>query len=457
MSSEVTATDDGKLTSTGCLITERSPGGLAYALKWLDIELVYDPRLKRNLTRGDALAINCTHGMPSTVMGWSEFDDGLSAHVRNLLASKCVTTSRVKGKLKFKPFSLSPSLEWPEFLNAINHRRRRDTFLHWVESLPAWDKTPRLDYWLERLFYFPDEASDQAVGIRHWVSRAIPMIAVARAIEPGRKIDETPVLIGPQGAGKSAAFANLLPADGRMTWFADALDFSAEPRKVIEGMAGRVIVEFGEAVGLRRSDIPKLKAFLSCTNDGQHRLAWRRDPVSSPRMTAFVITTNDDSPLPNDPTGNRRFVVTRLSPEHKRAREKVETALNAIRDQLWAEALSRIRAGEEPNLPQALKEEQAAINETARYRDTTLEQALADELPEGASHPGMTLEQIARRVKLHVIPGMYVVTYKPWSQVGTLETNRLRTALINAGWRQTEKKKRGSGEDSQLVRRWFTK
>ena len=450
-------TDDGKLTSTGCLITEKSPGGLAYALKWLNIDLIYDPRLKRNLTRGECLSVNDNPGMPATIMGWSEFDDGLSAHVRSILAMRCAVPVRIKGKLVFKPYTLSATHEWPEFINAINHRRRVDMFLNWVESLPPWDGKPRLNTWLEDLFYFPEDADERTIGLRRWVSRAVPMTAIARALSPGYKVDETPVLIGPQGTGKSSAFACLLPPGGRMTWFADALDFSSEPRKIIEGIAGRVIVEFGEAVGLRRSDIPKLKAFLSCTNDGQHRLAWRRDPVSSPRMAAFVITTNDDSPLPNDPTGNRRFVVTRLCPEHKQAKHRVETILGGIRNSLWAEALARVRAHEKPNLPRELKEQQIEVNESARHRDLTLEQSLADELPDGAEHPGMTLEQIARRVKLHIVPGTYVITFKPWAQVGALETNRLRTALINAGWRQTEKKKRGGASDTQLVRRWYTR
>jgi len=91
-------------------------------------------------------------------------------------------------------------------------------------------------------------------------------------------------------------------------------------------------------------EVERIKAFLSRKVDGPVRLAFGRQSVSVPRAFVCFGSTNERFFL-KDMTGNRRFwpVATGAINLDK---------LVADRDQLWAEAVHRDRAGEPIQLPQ---------------------------------------------------------------------------------------------------------
>ncbi len=201
---------------------------------------------------------------------------------------------------------------------------------------------------------------------------------IERTITPGAKIDEMPVLISPQGGGKSAYVQHLLPRWAWRDWHGDALNLHATNKEQAESLKGRVIVEIAEMVGSTRADIERLKAFLTRTNDGQHRGAWARHAESAPRQSIFIGTTNDPKCLPNDPTGNRRFVPITLGP----ALDAVEPYLEANLLQLWAEAVYKHhRPDDYPDwrtarLPRSLFAQQRALNDEHRAANVIIADAL---------------------------------------------------------------------------------
>ena len=166
--------------------------------------------------------------------------------------------------------------------------------------MPEWDEFPRLRTLLTSADTFAVEASDLA----HFAPINILVGAIHRAFQPGSKLDEIVVLIGGQGIGKSAFLRRLLPYS---EWFSDSLDVSAPVQQQRESLAGHVIVEIAELAGMTRADQEKLKAFLSRTND-KGRKAYARYETDSPRMCVIAGTTNVENCLPNDPSGNRRFI-----------------------------------------------------------------------------------------------------------------------------------------------------
>ena len=155
--------------------------------------------------------------------------------------------------------------------------------------------------------------------------------AVARIFEPGCKMDNMVVVAGPQGIGKSTAFSVL--ANG---WFADS-PLSIGDKDAFMQMAGKWFYELSELDSFKKAENTRIKAFLtSCTDN--FRPPYGRHTVERPRQTILVGTTNEDQFL-NDPTGSRRFVPLRAT--------KVDVAwLRENRDQIWAEAVVRYRAGE---------------------------------------------------------------------------------------------------------------
>ena len=197
-----------------------------------------------------------------------------------------------------------------------------------------------------------------------------------RTYEPGCKLDETPVLIGDQGIGKSAVLKACLPNDkaaGLVELFTDGLHLAAFPKERAEALEGRVIVEIAEMGGSTRADLESLKAFLTRTDDGDHRRAYARHAESSPRMCILVATADRGRTLPNDPGGNRRFVAIEIRSPTMAA----EKFMGDERDQLWAEAVYRYKAGARENLPREYAAIQAAANEKQRA-DDVLEDKIAE-------------------------------------------------------------------------------
>ena len=187
----------------------------------------------------------------------------------------------------------------------------------YLESL-AWDGVPRLDDWLSRYLGVLDSPYVRAVARRWLIS------AVARVYEPGCKADCMLILEGAQGVGKSTAL-RILAGE----WFTDRVsDLSS--KDAAQECNGVWLIEIGELDALGKSAISAIKAFLSRDVD-RYRPAYGRRVVEFPRQCVFAGTVNPEGGYLKDPTGARRFWPVRCGSVDKEA-------LQADRDQLWAEA-----------------------------------------------------------------------------------------------------------------------
>ena len=160
------------------------------------------------------------------------------------------------------------------------------------------------------------------------VSEKSLVAAVRRAIFGGIKWDNMPILIGPQGVGKST-FLKILGMD----WYNDSL-VNVEGKDACEIIQGSWILEMGELSSLRKSELNLVKNFLSRTDD-IFRASYGRRAQKYPRRCAFFGTANDTNFL-RDETGNRRFWPIDCfihSPI-----KSIFNDLNDELDQIWAEA-----------------------------------------------------------------------------------------------------------------------
>ena len=88
----------------------------------------------------------------------------------------------------------------------------------------------------------------------------------------------------------------------------------------------------------------------------------------------IVGTTNDPRCLPNDPSGNRRFIPV---PCAAGVPATTRTYLDEHRDQMWAEAIHRTRTGKETAyLPDNLAAVQAELAEQFRAVDEVAEEVI---------------------------------------------------------------------------------
>jgi predicted P-loop ATPase len=190
-----------------------------------------------------------------------------------------------------------------------------------------WDGVPRIDGLLVKYTGAAATPYHQVVGSKFMVA------AVARAMEPGCQVDTMLVLEdSTQGFGKSTFFRVLASPE----YFTDDL---ADPSKkdAAEQLPGAWFVEMAELSSMRKADVETLKAFLTRRVD-RYRPSYGHHVIEQPRGCVFVGTTNETEYL-KDATGNRRFwpVATTTIDLDALARD---------RDQLWAEAVQRYRAGE---------------------------------------------------------------------------------------------------------------
>lgn len=230
---------------------------------------------------------------------------------------------------KYSSFSYRPKKE--QLYDSVMVVAFHDSFnpiLEYLDNLD-WDGEKRIDRMFERYFGAEDD------GLTREFSRLFMLGAVARAMHPGCERDEMPILTGGQGKGKSKGLKDLFGAE----YFSDASLGDLRGKDAAMNLQGTWCQEFAELDDMRRNEVNAMKAFMSRQVD-RYRPPYGRAPVEVPRRCVFCGTGNGGGYL-IDGTGNRRYWPVEVVGEVNRE------AIRRDRDQLWAEATHRIRAGED--------------------------------------------------------------------------------------------------------------
>ena len=379
------------------LPVEYTPERFREAMDSLGVEVRYNVRSdRRQYRRAGFYDLSADAWIPDTQ--WTDWTDADSLTIRAELSASMFGAWRgnyhqgvfVDDGMPELRFCLD--LNGKQFEDAIGLLaavNQVDPLIDYLDNgIPFWDGIPRLSAWLFKCFDVADDSEDLA----EWVSTFIFLGAVQRAYEPGCKLDETPVLIGPPGIGKSTALRLAFPPE-LVDLFTDGLNLATDAKQRAEALQGRAIVEIGEMAGARRADIESLKAFLSRTDDGAIRFAYRRNPDPLPRRCIVVGTADRNDPLPPD-HNLRRFVPVTLTGGNV---GRLMAFMDRYRGQLWAEALEVYQRGRDARLPDDLKVQQREATDAARYTDAIAE-GVAEYVASGP--PTFTLEAVAYALRL---------------------------------------------------------
>lgn len=223
----------------------------------------------------------------------------------------------------------------------------------------SWDNTSRLDTLFIDYLGATDTPYTRAVTRKSFVA------AVARALNSGCKFDTMTILTGKQGIGKST----LLNKMGKQ-WFTDGLK-TFEGKEACELIQGVWIVEVGELEAFNRSEVGRIKQFLSQRID-RFRAAYGRHVQECPRCCIFFGTSNNSEYL-KDTTGGRRFWPIDLGATVPIKSVFKDLDDNEI-DQIWAEALTRWRLGE--GLYLTGEAEKIALEEQESHREHGTQEGL---------------------------------------------------------------------------------
>lgn len=250
---------------------------------------------------------------------WRDLDD---SHLIVYLANNyCVFTDRV-------------------YLNCLSDYADKHSYhpiKKYLETLPEWDKVPRVENLLIDYLGADDNVYSKSV------IKLFLLAAVRRLYVPGCKFDNILVIQGEQGIGKSTLISKL---GGE--WFSDSVTMSdtMDVKSAAEKLQGFWILEFSELQGMRNTAAAAVRGFLSRQND-IYRASYGRRVESHPRQCIFFGTTNDAGYL-TDPTGNRRFFP--VVADESRIIKKSWDITEADRAQIWAEVMVLHKSNAMPDL-----------------------------------------------------------------------------------------------------------
>lgn len=196
------------------------------------------------------------------------------------------------------------------------------------------------------------------------VARLVAVQAVARALDPGVKVDNCLILTGRQGLGKS--------------WFVETMargwTCTLGPieggglRDTVMAMTRSWITVADEGFAMKKADAEALKQFVTLTHD-VIRLPYAREHVKLPRRQVIWGTTNDAVFL-RAQEGNRRFLIVEVAEKLDFGKYSDEYV-----NQVWAEAVhiwktSRDKYGLKDNPELFLSSEEEAAAESVRSMAT---------------------------------------------------------------------------------------
>ena len=280
-----------------------------------------DPRLKDISYNIHRSGIDVRHDQDgNTTLPWRQIKPGWT---ESDLGSLQIYLERVYGL--YTPTKLKG------ILLAVAAERAYHPIRDYIEALPEWDGTPRVEH------LFTDYLGALDTPYNRAVARKMMVAAVARVYQPGVKFDSVVVLVGPQGMGKSSFFAKI---GGK--WFSDSLTIGDMKDKAApEKLQGYWILELGELAGLKKVDVETVKAFIT-RQDDKFRHSYGYSVEDHPRQCIIVGSTNTNDGFLRDITGNRRFWPVTCSTDSPHHPWEVEEVVS----QLWAEAYHYYREGE---------------------------------------------------------------------------------------------------------------
>ena len=231
-----------------------------------------------------------------------------------------------------------------DLLGVVSGKYRFNPVIDMLRDV-KWDYTERVVPLFE-ILHLPTEDNLSRTLVSKWLFQCWAM--AQNELKNGYGADGLLVLQGPQGIGKTS-FVRKLGVRPELVKLGQYID--THDKDTTRRCTSAWIVELGELETTLRSDLERLKAFITAERD-EYRLPYGRADQIQARRTSLIATCNTERFL-IDPTGSRRFWTVPV--------EKIDLDRLAEFDalQLWAEVTDL--AADKPNHFRLTREEQAQL------------------------------------------------------------------------------------------------
>ncbi len=317
-------------------------------------------------------------------------------------------TVNIQEQLTLHNFSTSDVAEGLKHAAECN---RRNPLTEWLQAL-EWDGNERLSAWLA------DYAGVESTEYTQAVARNWPIAMVARAFDPGCKMDNMPVLEGVSGLSKTS-FLEVLGGE----WY-KALPMDFGSKDFLQALRGAWLVEIPDMTGFGRVATSAILATLTIRND-TYRAPYGHEPQEYPRTCVFAATSETDDYL-CDMRGKRRYWPLRCTDINL-------AGLKLARAQIFAEAVLRYREGAKwYEMPSTAFDEQIARASDEPWQEpilATAESWWMSAIATGASTRHITAKNLAQScLSLEV------------GKLSDSDCRRVAAILRGAGWHRKRDK-----------------
>ena len=200
--------------------------------------------------------------------------------------------------------------------------------VEYVNGLPQWDGRDRLTAFAARV---PTENPYWTEFFSVWMRS---MVAVWMGVDRSHGNAIVPLVVGPQGCGKTSFTKIILPPD-LQEYYNDRIDFKND-NTMMQSLSSFALINIDEfdSYSVRRQPLMK---YLISKSEVTAVKAYGTTFSTTRRYASFIGTTNSPHPL-TDATGSRRFVCVKVT-------GKIDTSSPIDYGQLYAQVASGVRSG----------------------------------------------------------------------------------------------------------------
>lgn len=201
-------------------------------------------------------------------------------------------------------------------------------FTSYMDNLPAWDGTDRLENLARRVSGNPLWIK----GFRRWM---LAMTAQWMQLDHLHGNSVAPVLISRKQGRQKSTFCKLLLPAALQRYYTDSIDLNA-PTQMERKLSLFGLVNLDEFDKIPPKKMPLLKNLMQMA-ELNIRKAYQKSYAALPRMASFIATSNQKELL-SDPSGSRRFLCIEVV-------EKIDCS-PIDHDQIYAQLKARLSGGD---------------------------------------------------------------------------------------------------------------